>query len=71
MVQYIPVKGMGNESVNVVLRIKVRLNSVSSSQILSAIVYRSSHFFRKFNIRKMQICPCGHWTGFFILCICS
>ena len=40
-------------------RKKVRLNSAFSSQILSAIVYRSSHFFRKFDIglRKMQTCP--------------
>ena len=48
---------MSYGSLNSVIRIKVRLNSVSCSKLLSNIVYRSSHFSRKFDIWKFQICP--------------
>ena len=50
------VRRMSYGSLNAVIRIKVRLNSVSCSKLLSNIVYRSSHFSRKFDIWKLSGC---------------
>ena len=56
---------MGDGSVNVVIRIKGWRNSMSSSQILSAIVYGTSHFFSE-NLRKGKYkSVLGHWSKFF------
>ena len=54
---------MSYQRSNVVIRMKVGPNPVSSSIIFKLKVWGfltshwSGHFFRKFDIRKIQICP--------------
>ena len=54
---------MSYQRSNVVIRMKVRPNPVYSSIIFKLKVWGfltshwSGHFFRKFDIRKIQICP--------------